>query len=453
MFEKRIKIYFIILILNFCSNGLEKSKDELNLRLLYFSVSNRGLNSFTVQWACSSESRGVLGYGISDINNYQFSLTTSRIHTITVRGLQEDQNYSYTTSCDGKNTATSPINLVKTLKSPPSMQEIYNRGIWILGGIGPSGVLASQVDLYDPIEDRWYPSITSIPTPRLNAGIVSNSGKIYVIGGLIKEITQSLVEEYNPSTNTWRTMSSMPVTLQSFLVSSVGTDIFILGGTTSNDMVTGTLPPFNVYRFSPNNSPLGNWTSIVSSTALVARIDMGGCALDGMFYFTGGRYYLDGSAYSNTDAYITSGNTTTTQNEIAITSARHGMASICYRPLPSDPFPNDTKSILLVGGNTLTNLLTPITAITASNVFNYYTPLNNTIQSSPIFPIQVYGSAGEVSYLKRRVYIFGGSSVINIPLDSVYSLYLETPTSGPWTLETTKMPIPRFGHKAVILSR
>lgn len=453
----RVSILFTSLLCGFCSNGvLDKSKEDLKISLLYANVSNRNINSFTVSWACSTETTGVVGYGINEISNYQFAIVKSKIHSQTISNLSADKQYNYSVSCGQKAKATSPILSVRTLPNPPpppSMAEKFKRGIWVLGGTGPLGTAVSQVDLFDPVDRNWIAAISNIPTPRMNAGIVSNSGKIYVIGGLIGLNVQNLVEEYTPETNSWRTMASLPVTLQGFSVSSVGTDIYLIGGTTSNDMVTGTLPPFNVYRFSPFVGSTGTWATLISSTALVARIDMAGCALDGQFFFTGGRYYLDGSAYSTSDAYLTAGNTTSTINEVAISQARHGIATVCYRPIPSDPFPNDTKSILMIGGSTSINTSTPITSITPSNVFNYFTPLTNSMNASPIFPINIYRASAEIAYTSRQLFVMGGSTVINIPLDSMYTLDLATPTAGPWTLDTLKMPVPRVGHSSVILSR
>ena len=467
---------------------------------MYANVSNRSVNSFTVTWACSTETTGVVGYGINEISSYQFGIVKSKIHTQTVPNLASNQAYNFSVSCGQKATATSPITQVKTLQlrsplnfpvnisfpniafpeiqldpffqlpvtfelpqippftMPPieptiSLVEKFQRGIWVLGGVGALGNPVAQVDLFDPNDGSWMAAISNIPTPRINAGIVSNSGKIYVIGGLIGVNAQSLVEEYDPITNIWRTMANMPVTLQSFSVSSVGSDIYLIGGTTSNAMLTGTLPPFNVYRFSPFIGPNGSWATIISSTALVGRVDMAACAIDGQFFFTGGRYYLDGSAYATTDAYLTAGNTTSTANESPLTAARHGIATVCYRPIPTDPFPTDTKAILMVGGSTGTNLNTPITNIVPSTVFNYYTPLTNSMYSSPIFPISIYKASAEIAYQYRRLYIMGGSTIINIPLDTIYTLDLASPTAGPWTLSPITMPVPRFGHASVILSR
>ena len=467
-----------------CNNTLGKAEDESDLKLEYFTVSSISHDSLTVTWGCSGDTIGYMGIGKPDIKNYQFSLYNAKTHRMTFKNLDNDVNYSYIVSCNQKTGATSPIQTVRTQKinipyvnitfpssgnnptnvtipstitmppPPPSepTQATMNRGIWILGG-SSGGTPIGQVDLFDPVNNIWYPSVTTIPTPRSNAGIVSNNGKIYVMGGLIGTTIYNLVEEYNSATNTWRTMANMPVNLQGFITSSVGTDIYAIGGSTTAFMFSGTLPPFNLYRFSPSVGTIGTWVTIVSSTALFARSEMAGCSIDGLFFFFGGRYYLDGSAYATGDAYVTAANTTTTLGESNITQPRHGMATTCYRPIPSDPYPSDTKAMFMIGGSTLTDLSQPVTAINPSNVYNYYQPLTNTMSASPVFPISIYGAAAEISYVNRKIYVFGGSTTINIPTSAVYSTGLATPTAGPWVLETYNMPIARVGHSAVILSR
>ncbi len=464
IFQILIRLFFLVLICN-CNNGtLGKAQNQSDLKLEFFSVTSLTSNSLTVTWGCSSESIGYMGVGKNDINNYQFSLYPSKTHRMTFGSLNTDENYSYIVSCNQKIGATSPIQNVRTQKltvtgtSTPNAgltlsQDIMNRGIWILGGVSTAGTPLAQVDLFDPVANVWYSSVTSIPTPRSNAGIVSNNGKIYVMGGLVGTTAYNTVEEYSPYLNTWRTMATMPVTLQGFIATSVGTDIYAIAGSTTAFMISGTLPPFNLYRFSPGIGASGTWVTIVSSTALFARNEMAGCAIDGLIFFFGGRYYLDGSAYATGDAYVTAANTTTTLSETNLTQARHGMATTCYRPLPSDPYPSDTKAMFMIGGSTLTDLNQPVTAITPSNVYNYYQPLTNTMNASPVFPISVYGAAAEISYINRKIYVFGGSTTINVPTSAVYSTGLATPTSGPWQQETLSMPLSRVGHSAVILSR
>jgi len=332
-------------------------------------------------------------------------------------------------------------------------KNLAERGIWILGGMS-SGSIVGQVDLFDPVANIWYASVTTIPTPRTNAGIVSNNGKIYVIGGLIGDVAQSLVEEYDPYLNSWRTMASMPFSLQGFIVASVGNDIYAIGGSLTAYMDSGTLPPFQLYRFTPGIGSNGTWAIIVSSTALFARSDMAGCSIDGLIFMFGGRYFDIGTAFATGDAYVVAANTTTTLGETDLTQARHGMATACYRPIPSDPFPSDMKALIAVGGSTSSDISQPVGAIAPSNVFNYYQPLTNGMYASPVFPISIYGAAAEISYVNRKLYVFGGSTVINTSTKKVYSIDLANPPiPSSWQPEIQDMPITRVGHTAVILNR
>jgi hypothetical protein len=292
-----------------------------------------------------------------------------------MKNLQENQTYFFKVFC-GKPSSEKDFSLFlsnpfRTLKTevPTSILNTaqIQRGIWVLGGIGSSGESIAEVDFYDPIEKKWYPNLTNIPTPRKFAGIASNNRKIYVMGGMIGNTTVSLVEELSitESSLTWKTMNPMPANLQGFLADSTGNEIYLLGGSTTNNMQLGTLLPFTIYRFQPRIGDLGVWATITTPQALYQNIDMAGCILDGTFFLGAGRYFNDGSPQNFVNGYVIGSNTTTTLSEANTTYFHHGSASVCYKPLPDDPFPRDTKALFIIGGSTQSNLAQPATAITA----------------------------------------------------------------------------------------
>ncbi|HMV44768.1 MAG TPA: kelch repeat-containing protein, partial [Leptospiraceae bacterium] len=54
----------------------------------------------------------------------------------------------------------------------------------------------------------------------------------------------------------------------------------------------------------------------------------------------------------------------------------------------------------------------------------------------------------------RRLYVFGGATIVNVPTSTVYWIDLSNPSTGPWnTVTTTTMPVPRFGHTAILINR
>lgn len=416
-------------------------------------------NSATITWFCSVKSVGTLIYGLKNPDTFFSYGNESIFHTITLSNLPQTTNYKYYVTCGefGNLKGTSLPLTFTTLTTPPTINDILiKQSIWILGGTS-NGSPVAQVDVYDTVNNAWYPSYTSIPTPRVYAGIVSNNGKIYVMGGMTKNANgtfsvSNLVEEYTPTTNTWATMTNIPSNLQGFVATSVGQDIYLLAGTTTTDMTTGTT--FNsVYKFTPSVGTGGTWTTRTSQNSILARVDMAGCAIDGNIFFTTGRFYSDGSAQSTSDSYVVSANGTTSITEAPFT-ARHGAGSVCYRPTSTDPNPSDSPMFIVAGGSTLTNLLQPVTTTTESSVVEYYVVGGtNSLLTAPVLPSARYMPAMEISYQNRAVYVFGGSSLINSATNTVYSLVLGNPITSAWTTVNTTMPIARFGHKAVILNR
>ncbi|EKO79852.1 galactose oxidase, central domain protein [Leptospira sp. Fiocruz LV3954] len=276
------------------------------------------------------------------------------------------------------------------------------------------------------------------------------------MGGLTKSgvtfTAVNTVNEYDPFKNVWKTMASMPDTHQGGIAISAGNDIYVISGTTSADMTTGTLTN-TVYKFTPSLGTNGIWLKYVSNTAIFQRVDMPGCAIQDTIFYSGGRRSTDGLPFNTSDAYIPSGNTTTTLAEANINQTKYGAAIACYRPNPKDAYPADPASILIAGGSTTADVFQPPTAITSSNSFDYSLATTSNFTAGGILPTALYYPSMEVSYELRRAFLFGGANLTNVPQDKVYSLDLGNPTTTPWRTETTTLPVARYGHKAVILSR
>jgi hypothetical protein len=125
------------------------------------------------------------------ISNLSFAVAAttieSTVHSILLSGLNPDTTYYYKVAniysdfSDGVSTGSSFTTSPET--SPTLTQKM--RSICIVGGLsgGTIGTTISQVDIYDPVLDIWYPAVTNLPTPVSFAAVASVQGKIYVIGG------------------------------------------------------------------------------------------------------------------------------------------------------------------------------------------------------------------------------------------------------------------------------
>jgi RNA polymerase sigma factor (sigma-70 family) len=109
--------------------------------------------------------------------------------------------------------------------------------IYAIGGEGNAPDPFSIVEEYDPLMDKWTRK-ADMPTARSGLSTCAINGKIYAIGGYkwdnvnAKAVIFSIVEEYDPKTDTWTKKTDMP-TKRSFFTSSAGTvngQIYVIGG-------------------------------------------------------------------------------------------------------------------------------------------------------------------------------------------------------------------------------
>src|ERR1700682_4039851 len=114
-----------------------------------------------------------------------------------------------------------------------------NGKIYVIGGrVGAAfiGVASdiSVVEEYDPATDKWSAPRARMPTTRSALGTGTYNGRIYVAGGEFQDphmmATFRSVEAYDPATNTWAIMPSMPVSRHGLAAGVVGNRLLLVGG-------------------------------------------------------------------------------------------------------------------------------------------------------------------------------------------------------------------------------
>lgn len=452
------KSYIIMLIVfsAFCGRSpLQKSEDTENLKVLFFSASP-SQTGVSIMLMCSVPAQGHLSYGNRGTENQLFNPYKMKIHFFQVSGLNADTDYSYQTACLNGRKSTSYIQKFRTASAPPVTEpnppySARQKGIWILGGVGYGGTAVSEVDLFDPDNGKYYSAVTSIPTPRSFAGITVLKDKFYVIGGISTSGVSSAVEEFDPMTLTWKTLSNSPVSLQGSLALPSGDSIYMIGGAVTVS-VSSAIPNV-VYKLTPGLGSSGTWSTVTSGSTVPARTDLSGCSADGNLFFNSGRF-TDGSAQLTSDSYLPASNSTSSISESNFTLARFGAGSGCYLPKISDTYSSDPGYMFVVGGSTLSNTSQPASAILPTNRFDYYpVPATvNTVSSGQNLPVSVYAPAVGFSYTQRLMYVFGGATMVNNPTADVYAINPSNPAGSSWTAALS-MPRARFGHSALSMGR
>ena len=135
---------------------------------------------------------------------------------------------------------------------------VYNGKIYAVGGLTccfPSEDVTTHVQIFNPATKNWSQG-HSIPSNRRRGGggVVIYKNKIYMIGGNTKGHdggTVNWFDEYNPATNTWKTLKSAPNKRDHVNAVVVGDKLVVAGGRKTdhpnvfNDLVTDT----DVYNF------------------------------------------------------------------------------------------------------------------------------------------------------------------------------------------------------------
>ncbi len=114
-----------------------------------------------------------------------------------------------------------------------------NGKIYVIGGrVGAAFIaLASDISVveeYDPATDKWSAPRARMPTTRSALATGVYNGRIYVAGGEYQDphmmATFRAVEAYDPASNSWSTMPSMPVSRHGLAAGVVGSRLIVVGG-------------------------------------------------------------------------------------------------------------------------------------------------------------------------------------------------------------------------------
>ena len=128
-----------------------------------------------------------------------------------------------------------------TAKTPVSVERwvasfaVLGAKLYAIGGNEPGHEPSEivRIDVYDPASDSWaIAGAASLGTRRTHLGspMPVVNGKIYVIGGWNGFSALTSVEEYDPTTNSWRYVTSMPVSRYAIGYGVVSGRIYAIGG-------------------------------------------------------------------------------------------------------------------------------------------------------------------------------------------------------------------------------
>jgi len=137
--------------------------------------------------------------------------------------------------------------------------------LYVIGGDNSAGVL-SDLQRYDPVTDTWT-TLTSMPTARAGAAAAVIDDGIFVIGG--RQSTSGpcsggpylgTVEKYDVDTNTWSTVAPLPNPRSDLAAVAHGGKIFVFGGCTGTASAPSVTNEADMYDPQTNT-----WTTGLAS--------------------------------------------------------------------------------------------------------------------------------------------------------------------------------------------
>ena len=152
--------------------------------------------------------------------------------------------------------------------------------------MGPCNVLSTN-DVYDPATDKWE-SRKPMAVPRNHAFAAAVNGKIYVIGGrtghgfIMAATNTDVVEEYDPANDVWSAPKErMPTPRSGGGYGTDGRRIYVAGGEVTTKQLVGAFRGIEAYEPATNS-----WTTLPSMP--MPRHGVAGAVIGNRFHLVSG---------------------------------------------------------------------------------------------------------------------------------------------------------------------
>jgi len=259
--------------------------------------------------------------------------------------------------------------------------------IYVVGGATSSAVVNTN-QIYNTATNKWTTG-APIPTARFVPASAVVNGILYVIGGCNSACSSgngalTVVEAYNPATNTWTTKAPLPTATDSVTAVAASGSIYVIGG-----YVPGVGRVSTVFRYNP---ALNAWST--EAPLLLAKSDVNVGLLGSTIVAAGG---LSNSGFTgDNEGYSASKNLWTTL--VADPTARSASCTAAI-----------TGQLYAAGGSNGT-------ALNVLESFNATTKKWTTLAPMP----QAVVAPGD-AVAGNLLYCFGGSSTGGLFTGTVYN--------------------------------
>lgn len=434
--------------------------------------------SLDIVWTTNVAARHLIEYGTAPSTYGESTLTSPAMatgHSETLTGLNAGVTYYYRIRHfwdSGSDTVSGEYTAGTTAEPAPTLAQRI-RGVWMVGGVsgGTVGTVVNQIDLFDPVTNAWYPSVTSFTaggmTPISFGGAVGYTRPvdghhlIIVIGGFDGAgNTTNAVQIYDVDTNTWSGGTAMTQSRVNFHAVRIYDKVYVLGGSGAAGATTATTPwagNSTSYEYSIGSS----WNTRVAFSATAGTERFTYAYNDVVYNLLGRNGAITFAAAAHDGISVLMNLLTTGVTELVVGapySTRAGVAGAVWAPGTGPAY------VIMVGGYTgitnatgqyfITNNVTGSTpsAQAVALAYPFTAPLAWGTATVPAYPLAI--GLGAAAVYGNTFYYFGGTTTL-IPASasgsaSLYTLALSgLPTIlASWTAGTN-MPVGRYGHSAV----
>lgn len=171
------------------------------------------------------------------------------------------------------------------------MAEVLGDSIYVMGGMDNNGVSLNTVEIFHPGNNTWSQG-TPLLVPRDNPGSAVLNERMYIIGGRTRkeggdQETLASVEVFDPATATWSNVAPMPTARRTMTVGRISDRLQVIGG--ESETIVSVNEEYN---------PVTNTWRTLNMESNVARHGAAGGTIRGRVYVACGGP-TKGSSFSN----------------------------------------------------------------------------------------------------------------------------------------------------------
>ena len=257
---------------------------------------------------------------------------------------------------------------------------VYNGKFYLFGGFQSYWTVTNKVEVYNPATNSWS-YLASMPLNTTHWGHAVHGDNAYFVGGFGTKSTQI----YNFTTNTWKFGPSLPADLSAFGMAVLGNKIHTVGGTLPNK----TTDVSDHWVLELDNLAKG-WYKMASVPD--GRNHLSAAVVGGKLYAIGGQFHHNGTnkvdlaLVHEYDPYT---NTWTRKADIPKVTSHHEPGTFTY----------DGK-IVITGGTSWT--------YGHYNNIRQYDPFTNTWVDLPPMPYKAI--APNAKLIGNKMYLQGGGT-------------------------------------------